>query len=247
MRRVFSRQSGVLIALTALCLAPTVAARPYAKGITYRVRVSSRLPAIMAGAGGADAGPLVLARASAVGSRARFELLAFQPMPAGVTLDDYLLVLDSAQSVFVKPDDKSYVDAARLLGRGGLGMLASMTGGRRGGGAASQMDLSGLVTDFEVVGRDTTDGKSTQHYRIVAEMTVAVMGRQMPLRILIDTWTADLPYHVVNPFDGVAPNSPDDPAAKLTAKLAEYRKKIVGTPIKTVMTTTLTVDAGGGR
>jgi hypothetical protein len=243
MSRTFRRQS--VLAVMFVGLASSIGARPPAKGITYRVRVSSRLPAIMAGAGGDATGQLVLARASAVGNRARFELQALQPMPAGVSLDDYLLVLDSAQMVFVNTDEKTYVDAGRMLRGGGLGMLSSMAAGRRGGAGMSQMDLSGLVTDFEVVGKDTTDGKQTQHYRIVAEMTVAAMGRQVPLRILIDTWTADLPYHVVNPFDAAAMKPADDPAAKLTAKLAEYRKQIQGTPIKTVMTTTVTIDAAG--
>ena len=249
MRSAFLLRSGFSLGLAALCLAGSTGARPFTKGVTYRVRVSSRLPAIMAGAGGDGAGPLVLARASAVGNRARFDLQAFQPMPPGISLDDYLLVMDSARTIFVNTEEKSYVDATKLLGSGGLGMLGSMAGGRRGGGGGGgmpQMDLSGLVTDFEKVGLDTTDGRQTQHYRVVAEMTIAAMGRQAPMRVVIDTWTANLACHIINPFDAAATSSPDDPAAKLTAKLVEFRKKIEGTPIKTVMTTTLTIDAGAG-
>jgi hypothetical protein len=243
MHRCLLRRSACAVMLAGL--ASSIGARPSTKGITYRVRVSSHLPAIMAGASGDGTGPLVLARASAIGNRARFELQAFQPMPAGVSLDDYLLVLDSAQTVFVNPGERTYVDAGRMLSGSGLGMLSSIAG-RRGGAGTRQMDVSGLVTDFDDLGRDTTDGKQTQHYRVVAEMTVAAMGRQVPVRVLIDTWTADLPYHIVNPFDAAAARSADDPAAKLTAKLAEYRRRIQGTPIKTVMTTTVTIDAGGG-
>jgi hypothetical protein len=40
----------------------------------------------------------------------------------------------------------------------------------------------------------------------------------------------------VNPFDLTGTASPDDPAAKLTNRLLAERKKIQGTPIKTVMT-----------
>src|SRR4051812_22487201 len=113
------------IAIAVFGLASTVAARPLTtKGITYRVRVTSRLPAIMGGAGGD--GPLVLARASAVGNRARFDMLAFQPMPQGISLDDYILVLDSSQTVFVSTDNRTYSDASHMLGGGGLGMLSSM-------------------------------------------------------------------------------------------------------------------------
>jgi hypothetical protein len=169
-----------------------------------------------------------------------------QPMPPGVSLDDYLLVLDSAQTVFVNTEQGTFADAARMLGGGGLGMLSSIAGSRRGtGGATPQMDITGLVADFERVGKDTTDGKATQHYRVVAEMTVSAMGRQVPMRILIDTWTADLPYHIVNPFDPARASPPNDPVEKLTAKLAEYRKKIEGAPIKTTTLTTLTMDMGG--
>lgn len=253
MRGSLLRRSSVTAGFAVLCLAGSTGARPFTKGVSYRIRVSSRLPAIMAGAGGDGAGPLVLARATAVGNRARFDLQAFQPMPAGVSLDDYLLVLDSNRTVFVNADEKTYVEAGKLLGSGGLGMLGAMAGGRRGGGGGGgfgngtpQMDMTALVTDFEKLAPDTTDGKQTQHYRIVAEMTIGAMGRQVPMRIVIDTWTASVAYHIINPFEGGAAPSSDDPAAKLTAKLAEYRKKIEGTPIKTVMTTTLTIDAGGG-
>ncbi len=109
-----------------------------------------------------------------------------------------------------------------------------------------QIDISGLVTDFELVGQDTVDGRQTHHYRIVAEMSVAVMGNQTPLRLMIDTWTAKLPYHIVNPFDGAATVAPDDPASKLTAKLNELRKKIEGTPVKSVVTTSLTLGGPAG-
>ena len=103
----------------------------------------------------------------------------------------------------------------------------------------AQVDINGLVTDFQLVGPDTVDGRQTQHYRIVAEMTVAVMGNQTPLRIMIDTWTANLPYHIVNPFDAPATVAPDDPAAKLTTKLNELRKKIEGTTLKSVVTSSI--------
>ncbi len=260
MRSTLTSRSGVMLGLTALCLAASTGAVPYTKGITYRVRMSSRLPPQLAGMGGdAGAGPLILARASAVGNRARFDLQTFQPAPQGASLDDYLLVIDSSRTVLVNPDERSYTDATALLSGGGLGMLGAMAGGRRGGrggggvgggagggGGMPQYDINGLVTDFETVGQDTVDGRQTQHYRIVAEMTVAVMGNQTPLRIMIDTWTASLPYHIVNPFDGAATVSPDDPAAKLTAKLNELRKKIEGTAIKSVITSSLTVGGPAG-
>ena len=245
-----------MLGLIALCLASSTGATPFTKGITYRVRMSSRLPPQMAGMGGdGGAGPLILARASSVGNRARFDLLTFQPAPPGTSVDDYLLVLDSARTVLVDPAERSYSDATALFSGGGLGMLGAMGGGRRGGrgggggggvGGMPQVDISGLVTDFQLVGPDTVDGRQTLHFRIVAEMSVAVMGNQTPLRILIDTWTANLPYHIINPFDGPATVASDDPAAKLSAKLTELRKKIEGTPIKSVVTTSLTLGGPAG-
>jgi hypothetical protein len=257
MRSSLLSRSGLILGLATLCFAASTGAAPFTRGVTYRVRMSSRLPPQMAGMGGdGGAGPLILARASAVGNRARFDLLTLQPAPPGTSADDYLLVLDSSRTLLVNPAERSYSDATALFSGGGLGMLGAMGGGRRGGrsgggagtggGGMPQVDISGLVTDFEHVGPDTVDGRQTQHYRIVAEMSVAVMGNQTPLRIIIDTWTANLPYRIVNPFDGPATVPPDDPAAKLTAKLNELRKKIEGTPIKSVVTTSLTLGGPAG-
>ncbi len=255
MRRPLLSRAGSVLGLAALCLAASTGATPFTKGIAYRVRMSSRLPMQMSGMGGdGGAGPLILARATAVGNRARFDLLTFQPAPPGASADDYLLVLDSSKTVLVSPGERTYSDATTLFSGGGLGILGAMSGGRRGGrsggvaggGGLPQIDISGLVTDFELVGQDTVDGRQTHHYRIVAEMSVAVMGNQTPLRLMIDTWTAKLPYHIVNPFDGAATVAPDDPASKLTAKLNELRKKIEGTPVKSVVTTSLTLGGPAG-
>lgn len=239
-----------IVGLAALGLGASTAATPFTRGVTYRVRMSSRLPPQMAGMGGdGGAGPLLLARASAVGNRARFDLLAFQPAPPGTSADDYLLVVDSSQTLLVNPVERSYTDATTLFSGGGLGMLGAMGGGRRGGGGGGgmpQFDIGGLVTDFENIGPDTVDGRQTQHYQIVAEMSIAVMGNQTPLRIIIDTWTANLPYRIVNPFDGPASVPPDDPAAKVTTRLNELRKKIEGTPIKSVVTTSVTLGGPAG-
>jgi hypothetical protein len=228
----------------------------------------------------------VLARATAVGSKARFDLQAFQPMPPNITLDDYLLAPDSATLIFVNAEQKTLCDASGLFGSNGLAILGTMArrgqpqpsggcgnfgppgfgggfgrgrggdGGAGGGGANgapggnpnNQVDISNLVTDFENVGADTLDARSVQHYRIVAEMNVIVMGMQAPVRILIDTWTAKLPYRIVNPFQGsfVATPTTDDPASKLTAKLTELMKQVSGTPLKTVVTTSVSNVGGTG-
>lgn len=243
-----------MFGLAALFGVAFAAAKPPTKGITYRLRMSSRLPAILAQMGGADgaSGPLVLARVKAIGNRARLDFLA---SPVGLNMDDYVLILDSSRMVFVSPEQKTYTDASALVSSGGgLGMLSSMAGGGRrargggggdAGGGVPALDINGLVTDLEQLDGDTLDGRQVQHYRIVAEMNVAAMGQMLPLRIVMEMWTANLPTAIVNPFDLSTTVSPTDPAAKLTSKLIELRKKIQGTPVKTVTTMTITGFMGG--
>jgi hypothetical protein len=251
MRSAFVRRGAALFGLAALFAVAIAATKPPAKGLTYRIRMSSQLPAFMAQMGGGDAGgPIVLARVKSIGSRARFDLQAFQPAPPGLSLDDYVLFLDSSRVYFVNPAEKSYVDGSALLGGGGggLGMLGALAGGmgRRGrggdagGGMAPGMDIMGIVTDLEQLDGDTLDGRQVKHYRLVAEMSIAVMGQSpAPLRIVMEMWTANIPHKIVNPFDMGTTVAPNDPAAKLTTKLIELRKQIDGTVVKSVVTTTL--------
>ncbi|HEY6218987.1 MAG TPA: hypothetical protein VIV65_02950 [Gemmatimonadaceae bacterium] len=248
------------------------------KGVTYRVRMSSRLPTVMAGPSGDAAGPMVLAKATAIGSKARFDLQAFQPMPSDISLDDYLLMLDSNQVYFVSAEQKTYCDASMLFNGGGLGMLGTIAGGRRGGapqssgscigsGAAggggrgrgrggdagvgngrgsfnvqSAVTIDNIVTDLEDLGADSViEGRQTHHYRAVAEMNMSIMGNPAPLRILIETWTVKVPFKIPNPFQGgFGGTTGDDPFSRVASSLSELTKKIEGTPIRNVITTTLT-------
>src|SRR3954469_9251808 len=107
-------KSAAVAALAVLSLGATPPTKPLAKGITYRLRMSSRLPAQMAALGGDASGPLILAKATAIGARAPFELLSFQPTPPGISLDDYLLVMDSSRMAFVNPAEKTWTDASSM-------------------------------------------------------------------------------------------------------------------------------------
>ena len=247
MRSPYTRRLTLTLSLAALVAVAFGATRPPAPGITYRLRVTSKLPTILSQMGGDAAGPLILAKVKAVGNRARFD---FQTVPAGLGMDDYVLVLDSSRVMLVNAEQKTYTDGTSLLGGGGgLGMLSSFAGSNRrggggrggagGGGGMPAIDINGLVTDLEELDGDTLGGRQVRHYQLVAEMNVAVMGSMAPLRIVIEMWTAKLPYTIVNPFDLTGTVSPDDPAAKFTTKLIELRKKIEGTPLKTIMTTTI--------
>jgi hypothetical protein len=211
------------------------ASRPPAKGVTYRLRMTTQLPAVMAQMSGDGGAPVIMAKVKSVGRRAKFEFV--NPVP-GVAADAYVLMLDSNRTVLVDPAERTFAEApAALGGGGGLGMLSAMAGaGRRGRGGVPSVEINGLVTDLQQLDGDTLQGRPVRHYQLVAEMNVQVMGNMAPLRIEMETWTADLPFAIVNPFDLTGTPSPDDPMLKLTSKLLELRKKMQGTPLKTIMT-----------
>lgn len=249
------RRATMFAGLTAMFVVAFAATRPPAKGVTYRLRMTSKLPAVMAQMNGDPGGPVILAKVKSVGNRARLEFI--NPAP-GVGLDDYVLI-DSVRAILVNAAEKTFSEApAALSGGGGLGMLSSMAGGaRRGGrggrggggdagngGGIPNIDITGLVTDVQQLDGDTLQGRQVRHYQMVAEMNVMVMGNLAPLRIESEIWTADLPFAIVNPFDFTGTVSPDDPMAKLTSKLLEMRKQIKGTPLKNVMNLTITLGNG---
>jgi hypothetical protein len=202
--------------------------------------MTTRLPAIMAqmGGNGDNAGPTILAKVKAVGKKSRFDFLAG---PQNIGPDDYLLMLDSGRAIMVNAAEKTYSESANFA-QGGLGILAQLgrRGGRAGGGQAGGIEVNGLVTDLQELDGDTLDGRNVRHYQAVAEMNVMVMNNMAPLRIEMETWTANLPYQIMNPFDLAASGVPsDDPTSKLAAKLIELRKKMVGTPVKSIMRFTI--------
>jgi hypothetical protein len=233
-----------IVPLAALSLALTAAATIPTKGVTYRVRMTTRLPAIMAqmGANGDAAGPVILAKVKAVGKKSRFDFLSG---PQNIGPDDYLLMLDSGRAVMVNAAEKTYSENSNFA-QGGLGMLAQLgrRGGRNGGNqnpnGFNGIEVNGLVTDLQELDGDTLEGRNVRHYQAVAEMNINVMNTMAPLRIEMETWTANLPYPIVNPFDLAVSGVPsDDPTSKLTTKLIELRKKMVGTPVKSIMRFTI--------
>jgi hypothetical protein len=229
------RRAAVFAGVIAMVAITVSAARPPVKGVSYRLRMTTRLPQMMAQMQNGDAtGPAFLAKVKAVGKNARFE---FQAVPQGapVSLEDYLLVLESGRAIMVNTAEKTYSEApASLGGQGGsLGMLGSVAGRSANG---RQIEITGIDMDLQQLDGDTLQGRQVRHYQLVAEMSIQFMNNMVPLRVEMETWTADLPQNIVNPFDISGTVSPDDPAAKLTTRLLAERKKMQGTPIKTVMT-----------
>ena len=247
MKTRFVRRAVAFGALSAMFAVAFAATKPPVKGVSYRIRMTTRLPAMMAQMQNGNAtGPAVIAKVRAVGKKARFEFLT-APEGSGIGLEDYVLMLDSGRTVMVNVEAKEYSEAPAALGGGGggLGMISQIAGasrraGRSGqGGNIPQMEITGIDMDVQQLDGDTLQGRQVRHYQLVAEMNIQVMNNLVPLRIEAEYWTADLPYSIVNPFDLTGTVSADDPAAKLTARLLEARKKIQGTPIKTTMTFTI--------
>jgi hypothetical protein len=240
-----ARRAAVISGAVAMLAITVSAVRPPVKGVTYRLRMTTRLPAMMAQLRNGDAtGPEFVARVKAVGKNARFEM---QSVPQGAPIgpEDYLLFLESGRAIMVNTAEKTFSEApAGLGGSGGsLGMLGSIAGRSRaqadGRGGAPQMEITGIDMDLQQLDGDTLQGRQVRHYQLVAEMNIQVMNTMAPLRVEMEMWTADLPYQIVNPFDISGTVSPDDPASKLTSRLLAERRKIQGTPIKTIMNMTI--------
>jgi hypothetical protein len=238
--RIPFRRAIAVLALPALIAVAFAGTRLPARGVTYRIRMTSQLPAIMAQVN-ETGGPVIAARVKSVGSRARFD---FEAAPQGMGLEGYVLMLDSGRVVFVDTAQKQFAEAPAAFGGNGgaLGMISQIAGAsrRREGTNAPQVDITGLVTDVQQLDGEVLDGRQVRHYQLVAEMNVQVMGNIAPLRVEMEMWTADLPYQIVNPFDLKGTVSPDDPMLKFTTKLVEMRKKVQGTPLKTVTNISIT-------
>lgn len=252
MKTNLTRRAAAVAGLAAMFAVAFAASRPPAptKGVTYRLLMTTRMPEMfsqMQQNGAAAAAPELLARVKVIGKKARFD---FVNVPRGtpIGVEDYVLVLDTSRAVFVNVDQKAYAEAPPMFSGGGsaLGMLSQIAGQSRRRAAENpnsnvpQIELTGIDMDLQQLDGDTLQGRPVRHYALVAEMNVNVMNTTAPLRVEMEFWTADLPYAIVNPFDLTGSVSPDDPAAKFTARLIALRKQIRGTPIKTVMNMTIT-------
>jgi hypothetical protein len=231
--RVFRRASA-LAGLAAIVAVSLSATRPPLKGVSYRLRMTTRLPAMMQQMqNGTLNPPSMLVRVKSVGKNARFE---FDSMPQGTPIPpgDYMLFLESGRAIRVSPKEKLYDEAPNGFGAagGGLNLLGSI-GGR--GGQNGRADITGVDMDLQQLDDETIQGRQVRHYQLVAEFTLEVFNQTTPVRIEMETWTADLRPNqkIVNPFDFADVVSPNDPASKLTTRLIAERKKMQGTPIKT--------------
>lgn len=211
------------------------------KGVSYRLRMTTRLPELMAQMQGPSA-PAFLVKVKSSGKNARFE---FDSMPQGTPIPpgDYMLFLESGRAVRVSPKEKLFDEAPNGFGAAGGGLsLLNQVGGR--GGRAP--DITGIDMDLQQLDDETIQGRQVRHYQLVAEFTLEILNQNTPVRLEMETWTADLPaaQNIVNPFDLAGAISANDPASKLTTRLLAERKKMQGTPIKT--STNISIQLANG-
>jgi hypothetical protein len=223
--------AGVL-AISTAAVAPSPAPL---KGVSYRLRMNTRLPAMMEGLqNGGRGSPSFVVKVKAVGKSARFE---FDSMPQGspFPVGDYMLFLESGRAIRVSPKEKLYDEAPNGFGAAGGGLSLLNSVGGRGGRAP---EITGVDMDLQQLDDEQLQGRQVRHYQLVAEFTLEVLNNAAPVRIEMETWTADLPPNqtIVNPFDFAGAVSPTDPTSKLMTRLIAERKKMQGTPLKTSMT-----------
>lgn len=240
-----SRRAAAFAGLVALATISTSASRPPLKGVSYRLRMNTRLPAIMQQMqnGNGMPAPAFLVKVKAAGKNARFE---FDSMPQGTPIPpgDYMLFLESGRAIRVSPKEKLFDEAPNGFGGAGGGLqLLNQVGGR--GGRAP--DITGIDMDLQQLDDQVIDGRQVRHYQLVTEFMLDVMNQTTPVRIEMETWTADLAPNqtIVNPFDFAGAISSADPASKLTNRLMAERKKMQGTPVKMVTNFILTGLANG--
>ena len=225
--------AGVIAVASAAGAQRSAAAKPAPlKGVSYTLRMKTRLPAIMEQVqNGGVAAPSLQMKVKSVGKNARFDIDSMpqgSPLPVG----DYMLFLESGRAIRVSPKEKLFDEAPNGFGAAGGGLsLLNQVGGR--GGRAP--DITGIDMDVQQLDDETIQGRQVRHYQLVAEFTLEVLNQSAPVRIEMETWTADLPptQAIVNPFDLAGAISPNDPASKLTSRLMAERRKMQGTPIKT--------------
>lgn len=226
-----SQRRGLLAFALVAGAAASVAARPFAPGISYNLRMVIIPPEIP---GMPAQGEMVIAAHGwAAGNRTRLDL---DSVPAviqstgGMMAGDYILTLDSGRVVVVSPTSKTYSEGPP--GMGGLPpeLLAQ----------AVFTNVSVNVEDLGV--GDAMQGFPTHRYRVTTQYGLAIMGQSLNTSTVQEVWTAQLPAAIHTPFDGSIPQSMAGGSMKeLYDKTVVARSKLgTGTAIKSVTTSSIT-------
>lgn len=225
-RTRLSRRRGLALAMFAATVG-TIGAKPFAPGMSYRISVTTSMPAMQ----GMNPGDMVITgHGVSLGSRSRVDLdtvRSAQPLPIGP--GDYILMLDSGRVVAVTPMTKTYLDNF------------SMAMGSMPPEVMAQASLSNVSVTVEKLGAgDTIEGRPTDRYRMAAQYTLAIMGQSMTIANESEISAAQLAATVNTPFSGSLPKSMSTgPFAELYTKVIEAQKQVGGTPVKVTMTTSI--------
>jgi hypothetical protein len=134
-------------------------------------------------------------------------------------------------------------------GRGGGGDNPGGGPGGGGRGDASALTLTAVTVSLEKVptaAGDTVDGYVTRHYKIHSQFTVIPITDPVTVRSMVEIWTADLPFKLINPFDQTLNDAPgQENLRELQIKQQAVRRQIQGTPIKIITTTPIGGLLGG--
>lgn len=229
MNSVRTRSYSRAILALALCVtgAATIAARPAAPGVTYRMRIVSTPPDMP----GMPMSPsVIVGRGYTMGTLSRFEIDSVSGQMIPMTVGDYMLMLDSGRMVNVSPASKTYSEGNPAMSALPPDLMA-------------QAQFSNVNVTTEKLGAgETMQGFPTEKYRVTTTYVLSIMGQSINTMTTAEMWVAQLPGTVTTAFDGTLPKSMSEGAWKeLYDKTNAARKTLgSGTALKTVTTSQIT-------
>lgn len=224
-RRTYSR---ALVAF-ALCVAgaASIAARPIAPGVTYRLRIVTTPPDMP---GMAMSPSVIVGHGSTMGALSRFDVDTVSGQMIPMTVGEYMLMLDSGRMVTVNPTSKTYVEGNPAMNALPPDLMA-------------QAQFSNVNVTTEKLGAgEPMQGFPTEKFRVTTTYVLSIMGQSLNTMTTAEMWVAQLPGTVTTPFDGTLPKSMSDGMWKeLYDKTNAARKTLgAGTSLKTVTISQIT-------
>lgn len=224
--RLVSR--GLVTFALAVAGVASIAARPAAPGVTYRMRLVMTPPDIP----GMPPQPqtVIVGHGAALGSQSRLDIDTVSGTNMPLTVGDYMLSLDSGRMVMVSPTTKTWSDGPPGMGALPPDMLA-----------AAQLTSVNVTTEKLGAG-EVMQGFVTEKYRITTTYILTLMGTSLNTMTTSELWVAQLPGMVTTPFDGTVPKSMSEgPMKELAEKMGAARKALgTGTSLKTITTASIT-------
>lgn len=220
-RHVASRR-GLLLFSLALAATASIAARPPAPGLTYRVRMVVTPPEIPGMP--PQSATVITGKGVSIGTQSRLDIDTVSGQ-IPLTVGDYMLTLDSGKMFMVSPSSKSFSE-----GLPGMAALPPEV--------LAQASVTNVNVTTEKLGAgETMQGFPTEKVRMTVTYSLAIMGTAMNTMTTAEMWVAKLPANVSTPFDGALPKElSQGPMKELAEKSMAARKTIEGTPLKTITT-----------